>query len=151
MKGNIWIVAVVAILCVVVWPAVNVGAGNAVATTSTTATLTVDAGDSDTLTPSPSAFAFRDNETVTVNGTTYDEGTDYAFDAQNGTVEWLDSPRTAADAGAEAAVAYSYDYHDETTTGVLQVLGGFGGVLGLLFLLVCLAALLVLTFGGSGF
>jgi hypothetical protein len=150
MKGNIWIVGVVAIVLAVAVPAVGLGTESATRTTTASATLTVDVGDSEHLAPSPPAYRFADNETVSVNGTSYVEGTDYAFDAQNGTVEWLDSAQTQADAGESAEVGYTYAYHDETTTSIVGLLGSLGETLGLLLALVCVATVALLSFGGAG-
>ncbi|MWG35892.1 hypothetical protein [Halomarina oriensis] len=150
MKGNPWIIGVVAILLVVGAPALNLGTANAAETTTATQTLTVDAGDSETLSPSPSAYAFENNETVTVNGTTYQEGTDYRFDAQNGTVTWLSSSQTQADAGADAQVAFAYQFHDENTTSIVGLVGNLGGFVAVLLLLVCVGFVALLAYGGGG-
>lgn len=78
---------------------------------------------------------FYDNETVyNSTGTVLEEGTDYDWDTQNGSVHFYDTESTSD--GSIATVDYAYDAVDEDTSALAGVLnyGFYALLLGVVFI-----------------
>lgn len=77
------------------------------------------------------------NETVNIEtdgGTQLEDGVDYEWDAENGTVTWYDTGSTTA--GDTALIDYRYRDTDEQTESLGSIFGGGYVVLSLLLLLI---------------
>lgn len=142
MRGNLWTLVVIALVLALALPAVNIGFANAAQPGDSLENTTVDYDQNYTL---------EDNDvyeytslTVTANGTQLSEGTDYTFDADNGTIDWLDTLATTD--GDDATVEYDYTDHDETTSNQRRLLQTIATPVGFLAMLIAFGYLLVLIF-----
>lgn len=148
MKGNLWQVAVVALVLALVFPALNIAQADA-EENSATETFIIEKGTNDTV--SEDADRYSENVTVVVQNETLVEDRDYSWDETTGTIEWLNSPNTTN--GDEANVTYTYWFTTEETSVVESaVLSPLGAVAGLLLLITGLGALFtMINFGGGSF
>lgn len=140
MKGNVWQVAVVALVIAVVLPALNIGFGNAAAHFSVAnEPATIDYETNTTV----DADAFEYNESITVtnasDGTELDGGSDYEWYPETGTIDWLDTASTSE--GDDVELAYDYRQHDDATRDVDRALSPFGIVMVFVLLLTCVGAI----------
>lgn len=93
------------------------------------------------------AFYTSDNETVVYNGsdTEMEEGTDYEWIEQNGTVKVLSGGDLAGDSSAK--ISYSYQLTTEEQRQWARVMGALPQALGLAFPFFLLVLLLLLVKG----
>lgn len=151
MKGNIWQVALVAVLLALLLPAANVAftANTDVPRESENVTIQYQP---QRVNPNQTAIRFLDNETVSnaSTGAQFVEDADYRWFPDNGSIRF-NTTQPDVTAGNNATVNYSYRAGSEATRTGYEVLSAFGGFAGLLLLLVCVGALLNYTFGGGGF
>lgn len=100
--------------------------------------LTLDDQTASTLEHADEWTYLVENETVTTSdGAALERGEDYAIDYQNGTL-------TAASAtydGATVTVEYWYQWHDETTRGILALFGPAIPLVGVLLLIGAVGAI----------
>lgn len=142
MKGSIWTVVVIALALALGASAVNIGYSNAAAPGNATENATVDYDVNYTV-ENADAYEFT-SLNVTSNGTELREGTDFEFDVENGTVNWINSVETTD--GDAATVAYDFRDHSDTTQNQRNYLALVSGPLGLLLMIVALGALFVSVF-----
>jgi len=90
----------------------NAGSDAALDTYNVTEGYTVDYTNNTTV-ANADAEALSDTITVVVNDTTLEDGTDYAWDSDSGTINWINT--TATSDGDTASVTYEYDDYPETT------------------------------------
>lgn len=147
MKGNIWQVAVVALACALALPALNVAQTNATVQGAENESVTVDYTNNSTV--SADAVSFNETVTITSEGTTLTDGTDYEWYHETGTVEWYNTSSTTE--GDTAWVDYTYQYRTQETEDVSGMLASVSPVLGLLLLITGLGALLVISWGGGAY
>lgn len=148
MKGNLWQVAVVALVLALVFPALNIAQADA-EENNATETFLVDKGTTDTV--SEEADRYGEDVTIVSQTETLVEDRDYTWDETTGTIEWLNSPNTTN--GDEANVTFTYWFTTEETSVVESaVLSPLGAVAGLLLLITGLGALFtMIDFGGGSF
>lgn len=142
MKGNIWGIVVIACVLALALPAVDIGFSNAAQPGNATENATVDYDLNYTVGEDP-VYEYT-NLTVTSNGTDLRAGTDYQFDAENGTINWIDTAETSD--GDAAEVAYAYEDHSQTTTNQRNILATVATPLGFVLMLVVFGAMLTLIF-----
>lgn len=148
MKGNLWQVAVVALVLALVFPALNIAQTDASENT-TSETLIIEEGTNSTV--SEEADRYGSDPTIESESQTLVEDEDYAWYEDTGTVEWLNSTTTTD--GAEATITYTYWFTTEETSIVEDaVLTPLGAVVGLLLLITGVGALFaMIDFGGGSF
>lgn len=153
MKGNVWQVAVLAIALALLFPALNIGFGEAAQDFSVgnepdtidysvNSSVDTDAWDYDDL-----------NVTHEPTNTLLDEGTDYNWYSDSGTIEWLNSSSTTD--GDEVTLSYEYDQHTQDTENVEGALAPISPVMTLLLLIAVIGTIFAWTAigmdGGGGF
>lgn len=93
-------------------------------------TYTVDYQDPTQLDHDPGVTAWNDSITVyNESDAQLDGGADYVYDAENGSVEWVNSSATTD--GSTVSISYGYAVPSQTTKNVRQVFGNLAPVLGL--------------------
>lgn len=147
-KGNLWTLAVIAVVLAVLLPAANIAyADSTHQQTKTNESVTV----SYTGTIQVSEDAFEYNDTVTLlnaSGSELVDGTDYEWYPENGTLEYYNTTNT--EEGNTNHVTYDYFTHDQATLDASFILDLFGDWSGILIMIAAIGALLGLLFRGTG-
>lgn len=146
MKGNLWAIAVLFIGLIVLLPAAGVAFADNARTATANETTAVDYDSNYTL--GETDVEEYTNLTVTANNTTLDNGTDYAFDPPNATIDWINT--TATSDGDAAAVNYTYAYYNTATQTAASLLTTAGAWLGFAAIIAVLGYILMMIPGGSG-
>jgi len=93
---------------------------------------------------------YYDNETITYDGTTLDEGTDYEWYPGNHSVAWYNTADTSD--GASAEIDYAFDHKPDAARNSVGTIGS-GFTLGAVTILVLVASVIlghISAFGGHG-
>lgn len=143
--GSIWTVIVVAIALALALVGLNAAFADAAESNQATRNITVDQGSN--VSVEIDAYEVTDNETVTSNGTTLSEGSDYNWYPTEQTLEWLTSSNTTN--GDDATLDVQIEAHEqaERTTG--DLLSAAGSWIGILLLVTAIAWILNVALGGG--
>lgn len=132
--SNTFKVVVGIILLAGVVPAVGLSFESGAAATTFSEATSVDYSDPYEVGVDPARATIYDNETVTANGTTLVEGTDYEFDAEAGELAFASSGSTSA--GEDATINYTAAAPGEGGDAALGLIYPVGVALVLGFLVV---------------
>jgi len=151
-QTDVWTLAVVALFAVLLLPMINVAyEGTAEPATVDNESIVVDYNETVSVDEAPEAFQF--NESVTArnsSGGELEAGTDYTWDAENGSVTWINT--TATSDGEEASISYGYTVQSQTNENIAAILAPLSAPLGYLILIIGLGSTVYYAVGrGGGF
>lgn len=132
---SIWKIGVLVLVLVVILPSLNAAWSNDSLTAGSAANESISVDY--TSESSVDADAAEYSSTVTVRnetGVSLENGTDYVWDGQNGTVDWQNTDNT--DDGDTAYIDYEYHARTQTTSLAHNTLNVLGAVIPILVVVV---------------
>jgi hypothetical protein len=135
-------VAVVILLLVLAIPALATAYDYAGTPFSYEETIPINVNGTSTVSQGTTIEGYGDSPTITADGKTLSEGSDYDWNTTTGTVTWHDTPNNAVD---NATIAYEAYQRTEVTEVAWMVIAPLMGLFGLYAILVSVRALWGLT------